>query len=83
MKLQEELADHGMVQSVELPDHLCHILPLLGRMEPHRAAEFARTSVLPAVKKKKMLVKRKSTVVDRFRSNPGGVGTNVRRHGIG
>ncbi len=51
VRMKDELRRYGVVQSAELPDHLCHVLPLLGRMERDRARELSATSVVPAVKK--------------------------------
>jgi nitrate reductase assembly molybdenum cofactor insertion protein NarJ len=45
------LAENGIKESGELPDHLIHILPLLGRMVPPEAAErLARDCVGRAVR---------------------------------
>jgi len=43
------LREHGIVESGELPDHLSHVLPLLGRMAPEEAAELAKRAVAPAL----------------------------------
>ena len=51
VRMQDELRRCGVERSTELPDHLCHMLLLLGRMEPDRAHELATTAVLPAVNK--------------------------------
>lgn len=48
---RELLETHGVTENGELPDHLSHILPLLARLEPSRAATIARTRVIPAVEK--------------------------------
>ena len=39
----------GLAETTELPDHLVHVLPLLGRLEPEEARAFSATCVLPAV----------------------------------
>ena len=51
VKMRQELRRYGVAESAELPDHLTHVLTLLGHMEPERAQEFATTCVLPAVEK--------------------------------
>ncbi len=43
------LRAHGIVETGELPDHLAHVLPLLGRMESEQASELARNTVVPAL----------------------------------
>ncbi len=51
VKMRQELERYGVPENVELPDHLCHVLPLLARMEPETAGSFARASVIPALNK--------------------------------
>ena len=51
VRVREELRRYGIRESAELPDHLTHILPLLGRMDPSEAAQFTREFVAPAVAK--------------------------------
>ncbi len=43
------LRAHGVAERIELPDHIAHVLPLLGRMEPGQAAELAKNAVAPAL----------------------------------
>lgn len=43
------LREHGIVESSELPDHLSHVLPLLGRLAPEVAAQLAQSAVVPAL----------------------------------
>lgn len=43
------LREHGIVESRELPDHLSHVLPLLGRLAPEAAAQLAQSAVVPAL----------------------------------
>lgn len=40
-KMRRELRRHGLSESTELPDHLTHVLPLLGRMQPEDAEMLA------------------------------------------
>lgn len=49
--MREELRRQGLEESTELPDHLTHVLAVLGRMETQPAAEFAAACVLPALEK--------------------------------
>lgn len=51
VKMRQELARCGVPENVELPDHLCHVLPLIARMDPAAAAGFAAAGVVPALKK--------------------------------
>ena len=50
-KLRTESRRLGLPETSELPDHLPHVLRLLGRMEEAAAADFAYTCVLPGVEK--------------------------------
>jgi len=47
--MRQQLQAHGLEESVELPDHLTHVLMLLGRMERAEADRFATEAVLPAM----------------------------------
>ncbi|MFN7998461.1 MAG: molecular chaperone TorD family protein [Bryobacteraceae bacterium] len=51
VRMREQLRRHGIVESSELPDHLCHILPLLDRLDSQEAAELVGQYVLPALGK--------------------------------
>ena len=51
VKMRQELQRYGVLENTELPDHLCHVLPLLARMDGVEAVSFGRASVLPAVNK--------------------------------
>ena len=51
VRMREQLRRHGITESSELPDHLCHILPLLDRLEPEEAADLVGLFVLPALAK--------------------------------
>jgi nitrate reductase delta subunit len=58
VRMREQLRRHGIAESTELPDHLTHLLPLVGRMERDEAAQLAGEFILPA------LVKIRSAVHD-------------------
>jgi len=51
VKMRESLRRCGVPESTELPDHLRHILALLGRLPSEDAAALARDAALPAVEK--------------------------------
>lgn len=51
VKMRQELERYGVPEKVELPDHLCHALPLLARMDAATARSFGAASVIPALKK--------------------------------
>ncbi len=51
VRLRQELRRHDLTESSELPDHLSHVLPLLGCMESEEALSFAEACVVPAVGK--------------------------------
>ena len=51
VKLRKEMQRLGIPESAELPDHLTHVLAILGRMDHAAAADFATSCVIPAVKK--------------------------------
>ena len=51
VKMRQQLRRFGLRESVELPDHLTHVLAVLGRMEPEEADEFANACAYPALDK--------------------------------
>ena len=51
VRLRGLLAAHGLDEGHELPDHLPHVLRLLGRLPADAAAALATESVVPAVDK--------------------------------
>jgi len=51
VKMRGLLRRAGVQESQELPDHLTHVLRLLGRMEPEEVEEFAAACVFPALDK--------------------------------
>ena len=51
VRMREELREHSLRESGELPDHLTHALALLARLEPEEASGFAGGYLLPALDK--------------------------------
>jgi len=51
VRMRQELRRHALAETQELPDHLTHVLAVLGRMAPDKADEFAAACVLPALEK--------------------------------
>lgn len=57
VRMREQLRRHGIAETSELPDHLCHLLLLIGRLDHEEAAELAGQFVLPALGKIKEALK--------------------------
>lgn len=51
VKVRQEMYRLGVPETTELPDHLTHVLAILGRMEADDGEYFAVACVLPAVMK--------------------------------
>jgi len=51
VQMRESLAEEGIIENGELPDHLSHGLHLLTRLEPEDAREFTKSYLLPAIAK--------------------------------
>lgn len=51
VKMRQEMRRLGLAESTELPDHLSHVLRVLGRLESPAAEEFAHEFILPALAK--------------------------------
>jgi nitrate reductase delta subunit len=49
VKMRQQMRDHGVSESSELPDHLSNALRLLERLEPDEGAAFASEYLLPAL----------------------------------
>lgn len=49
VRMREELRRYGLAESAELPDHITHVLDVIGAMPKSEAARFVRACVLPAV----------------------------------
>lgn len=56
--MRGELRKHSLEESAELPDHLTHVLAVLGRMDGPEAGKFATTRVLPALERMRDGVKK-------------------------
>ncbi|MDA1231988.1 MAG: hypothetical protein O2856_14540, partial [Planctomycetota bacterium] len=48
---REELRKHGLVETTELPDHITHVLAIIGEMSDDDAGRFVRACMLPAILK--------------------------------
>ena len=51
VRMREELRKYGLDESVELPDHITHVLELIGAMPEDEATKFVTSCVLPSIKK--------------------------------
>jgi nitrate reductase delta subunit len=51
VRMRQEMRRLALSESTELPDHLTHVLAVLGRLEPEHADDFATACVLPAVER--------------------------------
>lgn len=51
VRMREELRKYNLPESIELPDHLCHVLAVVAAMPEDAAARFVRACVQPAVEK--------------------------------
>lgn len=51
VKVRHMLQMYGIEETAELPDHLIHILPAIGRLEESQAREFAVDYVIPGIDK--------------------------------
>lgn len=51
VKMREMLRQHNLPESSELPDHLTHVLVLLGRLQGEEADHLASRYMLPALQK--------------------------------
>lgn len=61
VRVRKELYRYGVSESSELPDHLTHVLRLLGRMPEAKVEEFAREYAAPAVAKLVSVLDQKQT----------------------
>ena len=51
VKMRQQLRSLGIAESIELPDHLSNLLPLLARMDPTEAGQLCASQILPALRK--------------------------------
>jgi len=51
VRMRELLREHGVAETGELPDHLSHVLPVLGRLDHETSRALADEVVIPSVKK--------------------------------
>lgn len=51
VKMRQLLRQHGVAETIELPDHLSNLLPLLGRMKSEEAGPLCASFLLPALEK--------------------------------
>lgn len=51
VRMREELKKYGLAESIELPDHITHVLAVIGAMPDDEATRFVTACVLPAVRK--------------------------------
>jgi len=51
VRMREEMRKHGIEEGGELPDHITHVLSIIGAMPDDEATKFVTACVLPAVKK--------------------------------
>ncbi len=51
VRMREELKKYGLEESVELTDHISHVLAVIAAMSDDEAKRFVTACVLPAVKK--------------------------------
>ena len=49
--MRSQLRRFGLRESAELPDHVCHVLPVLARMDEAEAREFSTRCVQPALQR--------------------------------
>ncbi len=51
VRMREEMRRYGLEESVELPDHITHVLAVIAAMPEDKAKHFVTSCVLPAIKK--------------------------------
>jgi len=61
VRMRAELRRYGIAESTELPDHLTHVLQVVGHMDAEVAREFVREFVAPAVAKLLAALEQKKT----------------------
>ena len=61
VRMREELRKYGLAESVELPDHLSHVLAIVAAMPDEDASRFVHACVQPAVEKMNEAFKEKDS----------------------
>jgi nitrate reductase molybdenum cofactor assembly chaperone len=61
VRMREELRRYEVPESIELPDHLTHVLPVVARMDPESAEKFVSEYVAPPVAKLLAALEQKKT----------------------
>jgi nitrate reductase molybdenum cofactor assembly chaperone len=61
VRMREEMRKYGLPESVELPDHLSHVLAVVAAMPDEEATRFVRACVQPAVEKMNQALADKDT----------------------
>lgn len=51
VRMREEMRKHGIEESSELPDHITHVLSIIGAMPDDEATKFVTACVQPAINK--------------------------------
>lgn len=54
VRMREEMRKYAIPESVELPDHLSHVLAIVAAMPEHESRKFVQACVQPAVEKMKL-----------------------------
>ena len=87
VRMREELRKYNLSESVELPDHISHVLAVVGAMPADKAATFVRLCVQPAVEKMNEALSGKDTpyrhvvsCLTAVISNTWGVGKSTAEH---
>lgn len=61
VRMREELRKYGLPESVELPDHMAHVLAIVASMPDDEAAKFVIACLQPAVEKMNETLVKKDT----------------------
>lgn len=61
VRMREELRKYDLPESVELPDHLCHVLAIVAAMPEKDATRFVKACVQPAIVKMDQALQGKDT----------------------
>lgn len=51
IRIRQDLREHGIPETSELPDHLTHLLALVARFDPSRARALVADALAPAIRK--------------------------------